>query len=144
LAATVAVIALLLSGFVVAADDAGNSGDWTAPPRASRRCNPIPADDRSRSTGRAIYVRNCLACHGPRGRGDGPSAASCEPPPSDLCEANVVHETDGALFWKITAGRKPMPSYQSQLTDEQRWHLVNYLRALAPAPASQPVRAGKP
>ncbi|WP_397542641.1 c-type cytochrome [Roseovarius salis] len=36
------------------------------------------------SEGRQIYVENCAQCHGPGGRGDGPWAASYDPPPSDL------------------------------------------------------------
>jgi mono/diheme cytochrome c family protein len=38
--------------------------------------------------------------------------------------------TDGELFWKITEGRPPMPSYEHQLSETQRWQLVNYLREL--------------
>jgi len=139
------MVALLMlpSGAGAGADDTTTTSDWTAPPRAIRRHNPVLSDERSRAAGRAIYVHNCLACHGSGGHGDGPSAVSCDPPPSDLCDPAVVRQTDGALFWKIAAGRKPMPSYQSQLTDEQRWHVVNYLRALVRPPASQPSRAGQ-
>jgi mono/diheme cytochrome c family protein len=38
--------------------------------------------------------------------------------------------TDGELFWKMTTGRAPMPSWQDKLTETQRWELVNYLRKL--------------
>lgn len=35
--------------------------------------------------GRALYDRHgCALCHGPEGRGDGPIAATLEPPPRDL------------------------------------------------------------
>ena len=34
------------------------------------------------------------------------------------------------LFWKITEGRKPMPSTKKSLTEEQRWQVVNYIRTL--------------
>ena len=39
--------------------------------------------------------------------------------------------TDGELFWKITTGRAPMPSWEDKLSEVQRWQLVNYLRLLA-------------
>ena len=42
---------------------------------------------------------------------------------------------DGEIYWKITEGRKPMPSFKNQLSDEQRWQLVNFLRTLVPKPA---------
>jgi mono/diheme cytochrome c family protein len=50
--------------------------------------------------------------------------------------------TDGEIFWKMTEGRKPMPSFKKQLTDEQRWQLVNFLRTFAPKPVAKP--AAKP
>ena len=31
-----------------------------------------------------------------------------------------------------TEGRRPMPRFQKTLSDEQRWHLVNYIRSLKP------------
>ena len=36
------------------------------------------------SRGQLLYTANCAACHGYEGRGDGPSAAEMNPPPSDL------------------------------------------------------------
>ncbi len=39
--------------------------------------------------------------------------------------------TDGEIFWKITTGKPPMPSYREELTEKERWDLVNYLRSLA-------------
>ncbi|HEX5503336.1 MAG TPA: copper resistance protein CopC, partial [Thermomicrobiales bacterium] len=38
--------------------------------------NPVPADAASLTSGQALYQANCLSCHGPRGRGDGPLAAA--------------------------------------------------------------------
>jgi mono/diheme cytochrome c family protein len=42
--------------------------------------------------------------------------------------------TDGEIFWKITTGRRPMPGFQNQLSDVQRWQLVNLLRTFADSP----------
>ena len=39
-------------------------------------------------------------------------------------------ETDGSLFWKMTNGRGPMPSWRDTLSDQERWQLVNYIRKL--------------
>src|SRR5207302_1292470 len=46
--------------------------EWTAPARAIRKDNPVPADQNSVTRGRNLYVRECLICHGPAGKGDGP------------------------------------------------------------------------
>jgi mono/diheme cytochrome c family protein len=39
--------------------------------------------------------------------------------------------TDGELFWMITEGHKPMPAFRGTMTEEQRWHLVDYVRTFA-------------
>jgi mono/diheme cytochrome c family protein len=111
--------------------------DWKAPPRAAKKANPIPADDKSQDAGKQIYLANCLACHGAAGKGDGPAAIACNPRPHDLSDPKIAAQTDGELFWKITNGKKPMPSYEKQLSDDDRWNVVNYVRVLAPAPSTQ-------
>jgi mono/diheme cytochrome c family protein len=91
--------------------------------------NPVTADARSVATGRALYAKNCQSCHGPRGKGDGPAVAKLNVEVPDLTSQDVQSETDGELFTLITKGSKPMPAYRRLLNEEQRWHVVNYLRA---------------
>ena len=47
-------------------------------------------------------------------------------------------QTDGAIFWKLTEGKTPMPAWGETLSEEQRWSVVNYVRTLAPKPKSNP------
>jgi peroxiredoxin len=49
----------------------------------------------------------------------------------------VALHTAGDIFWWITHGRPPMPAFGDRLDSDARWHLVNYLRALAAADASR-------
>jgi mono/diheme cytochrome c family protein len=123
---------------IALADDTASPGDWKAPPEAARVINPIPADDASVAAGKSIYAKNCLACHGRAGHGDGPAAFSLKPRPRDLSEPKIASQTDGELFWKTTTGRNPMPKYEKQLSEEDRWKVVNYMRVLAPRPTTQP------
>ncbi len=59
--------------------------------------------------------------------------------PADFTDPHMIGEMpEGEIFWKISEGRRPMPSFKKQLTEEQRWQLVNYLRTLAPKPAAAP------
>jgi mono/diheme cytochrome c family protein len=37
---------------------------------------------------------------------------------------------DGEIFWKISKGRKPMPTFEQQLSRRERWDLVSYVRTL--------------
>jgi copper transport protein len=93
--------------------------------------NPIPPNEASISAGQQLYLANCLPCHGLSGKGDGPVGITLNPRPSDLSQHAVpgVH-TDGQLYEWITYGYpgSVMPAFKAKLSDEQRWHLVNYLR----------------
>lgn len=140
-------LALLAAGLALAASlaqDAWGAGQepWVAPARAARKENPVPADAASVAQGKVLYVKECFSCHGPAGKGDGPAVKDLDTDPGDITSKQTREESDGALFWKLTEGRKPMPSFQ-KLTDPERWHIVNYLRALAPA-AAQPGQAQAP
>ena len=60
--------------------------------------------------------------------------------PTNFTNTKLVDAmSDGEIFWKITNGRKPMPSFKIRLTDEQRWELVNLIRSFA-HPTSVPAR----
>jgi mono/diheme cytochrome c family protein len=107
--------------------------EWKVPARAARRANPVAADEKSIAAGKKLYIQECLDCHGDKGRGDGAGARDLDVPMPDLSDPKVLKQTDGSLFFKITEGREPMPGTE-ELSDEQRWHLVNYVRTLAPKP----------
>jgi mono/diheme cytochrome c family protein len=47
-------------------------------------------------------------------------------------------QTDGAIFWKLTEGKSPMPSWGESYSEEQRWQVINYVRTLAPPEAGKP------
>ncbi len=106
--------------------------------------NPVPADEASLVRGRALYESYCVSCHGPRGRGDGPAAASLPVPPADLAIHAPAH-TDGELFRFIANGLRgtPMPAFKDRLREEDIWHLVNYIKTLGRYETSYaPDRAG--
>jgi mono/diheme cytochrome c family protein len=114
------------------AEDHAGSGDWKAPARAASMKNPVPATAQSLSQGKAVYAKECTSCHGDAGKGNGPEAANLSRKPTDLSDPQVRNESDGEIFWKISEGKKPMPRFAHSLNEDQRWHVVNYLRSLAP------------
>ena len=102
--------------------------EWKAPARAAAKKNPVAADAASIGRGKAIYTAECASCHGSSGRGDGPAAKDLEKSPGDMTK--LGGQSDGALFWKITEGKKPMASFATKLTEPQRWDVINYLHTL--------------
>ncbi|MHB8575103.1 MAG: CopD family protein [Dehalococcoidia bacterium] len=107
--------------------------------------NPVPADLQSVADGKALFAANCAKCHGITGHGDGPLAAGLNPKPFDLTVHVGLHP-DGQLFDWITNGipRTAMPAWKSQLSDTQRWDVLNYLRTLSPGGAAASPAAPAP
>ncbi|MDE3124388.1 MAG: c-type cytochrome [Bacteroidota bacterium] len=120
------IAAIALPGLVQA-----QSSSWNAPASANQLKNPLAGNTTVLKEAKKLYITNCGPCHGNNGKGDGIAAAALKPKPADHTSAAVQKETDGALYWKMTEGHTPMPSYKQALTDTQRWMLVNYIRSLA-------------
>jgi len=115
--------------------------DWPVPEEAKKVKNPVPSSPASVAAGKTLYRDDCAQCHGEQGKGDGPEADMYDPKPTDISDAHMMSEmTDGEIFYKISEGRRPMPSFKKKLTEEQRWQIVNFVRTLAPklAPAPPP------
>ena len=110
---------------------AQSSSEWKAPPTAVHRPNPVPVNANTIGLGQKLYTSNCMTCHGPSGKGDGPGGAALEKKPADLGARIKAGETDGELFWKIAEGRSPMISWKGSLSETQRWELVNYIKTFA-------------
>jgi Cytochrome c, mono- and diheme variants len=124
--------ALLGSALITfSGEQPGSTEKWTAPAAEARKKNPVAVSESSLAAGQKIYVKRCVACHGKTGNGDGPDAADLNIHPAKLSDPLIREETDGALFWKITVGKKPMPNYGSRLSPTDRWNVINYLRSLA-------------
>jgi mono/diheme cytochrome c family protein len=107
------------------------SKEWEVPDLAKNKKNPIAANDGSLSAGKDIYTKNCYNCHGKKGKGDGPKSGDLPISPKDFTKEEFQKQTDGSLFYKISEGRKPMPTFKKDITEDQRWQVINYLRTLA-------------
>jgi mono/diheme cytochrome c family protein len=124
-------IMVLLSSALIALSEEQSKTQWTAPAAEARKTNPVAANESSLTAGQKIYLKRCLSCHGNTGNGDGPNAVDLGIHPAKLSDPAIQRQTDGELFWKITVGKKPMPSYATRLSPTDRWNVINYLRSLA-------------
>ncbi len=130
---------VLFGGWAVAAEP------WEVPAEEASKQNPVPADEKSIARGKELYVQGCVACHGVTGKGNGPASVALDPKPADHTSPKMLEETDGSLFWKISTGRGAMPTFEDTYPAEDRWHLVNYVRTLAPKKSgtNTPTKGGK-
>lgn len=110
---------------------------WVVPAEYKSMKNPLVPSESNLHSARQIYVDECAQCHGERGQGDGPEARTHYPLPADLTDAQrMAGIADGEIFYQITEGRRPMPSFKNRLTEDRRWQLVLLVRTLSqPAPA---------
>ncbi|HET8733682.1 MAG TPA: cytochrome c [Anaeromyxobacteraceae bacterium] len=90
---------------------------------------PVAVDAKLLARGRQRFDITCAACHGVLGDGESQVALnmSLRRPPS-------LHEfrdlPDGTLYQIISEGFGLMPSYATELTVQDRWAVVAYVRAL--------------
>ena len=121
---------ILMSFNLRTAETANPDGDrWLAPTSAKSLKNPYTGKS-SINKGKSIYKTRCTVCHGEKGKGDGPAGKALKPPAADHSSPLVQDQTDGELFWKVSEGRGPMVGWKLILSEEDRWHVVNYLRTL--------------
>jgi len=110
---------------------------WELPEDADKTKNPVTASAESIEKGKALYLDptkgNCIFCHGETGTGNEANMPRLRRKPADLTnKERISAQTDGELFWKITKGITGiMPGREKKMTEEERWHVVNYVRTLA-------------
>ena len=92
---------------------------------------PLPVSRKLLELGRKRFDITCATCHGPLGDGISIVATqmSLRPPPS-LLQAKYVSKPAGYVYEVISKGFGLMASYAAELTVEERWAVVAYLRAL--------------
>jgi mono/diheme cytochrome c family protein len=95
--------------------------------------NPVPSDGVSLERGEALYGFHCAVCHGQLGQGDGSVVEFWREDarhPADLTESRIGEYPDGTLYRIITQGFGAMPPLRENLTERQRWDVINYVRTL--------------
>lgn len=91
--------------------------------------NPFNATPENLARGQYIFANYCQVCHGATGGGDGPLVPKYPNPPSYQTEKSKALP-DGNMFHVITMGRNNMPSHAAQVSPEDRWKVILYMRKL--------------
>ena len=101
------------------------------PPAAKKMKNRASLTGEKMGAVAELYREKCVTCHGRTGASDGPLASRLSTEPANFTNARMMDRwKDGALFWVITKGRSPMPAYQVEVSEIDRWQLVKYVRYL--------------
>ena len=93
--------------------------------------NPFHATDNTAiDRGYAVFTNFCVPCHGASAQGNGPVTTRGFPPPPSLLAEHAVRMKDGQMFHVLNFGQGNMASYASQLSREDRWKVILYVRDL--------------
>ena len=123
------VFAAVVSMFFSMGLNAVDKNFHDAPDSAAAQKNPLAGKADAVDAGKALYTRNCLACHGKAGQGTGNIPS--------LVDGKLKGVPQGEIFWFITQGDKDngMPSW-AFLAEEKRWQIISYVEALAAGKAT--------
>ena len=91
--------------------------------------NPFLPTKENIALGKAKYFTYCTPCHGDFADGDSRLRGQFPNPPT-LHSKRAREFSDGMIYHIITNGQNVMPSYESQITRDERWAIVNYIRVL--------------
>jgi len=91
---------------------------------------PFPIDARVMARGQERFNIFCSPCHGRTGQGDGMVVRRGYRRPPSYHQDRLREAPLGHFFDVITNGFGAMPDYASQITADDRWAIVAYIRAL--------------
>jgi len=98
--------------------------EWIVPDDKASITNPSEYNLANVKKGKDLYLTNCKSCHGDAGKNN---ALPLVPIPPDVTSEKMHANTEGGLFYKITTGKGGMPQFETTLSDDERWKLVNYI-----------------
>lgn len=98
--------------------------------------NPLPITKETLLRGQQRYNIYCAPCHDRTGTGRGVVPSKAVWVPGNLHDPRMVNMVDGELYHVVSFGRRSMPGYRYQVTENDRWAIVAYVRALQRASLS--------
>jgi mono/diheme cytochrome c family protein len=104
--------------------------DISSPEEANRLANPLPRSSEVMAEGRRAYETYCVVCHGPLATGDPLLSKAYGAKPANMQSPAIRAYPDGHYYDVIMRGKNAMPSYAADLSEDERWAVVHYLRAL--------------
>ena len=103
--------------------------EWEVPADQKNNINPQEYNLTNVKKGKDLYYQNCKSCHGDPGKNN---ALPLVPPPIDMTSDKMQKNTEGEIYYKITTGRGGMPQFKTNISDDDRWRIVNYIMNFNP------------
>ena len=100
------------------------------PEQARGLGNPLPRTEEVLRLGRKVFAHNCLICHGPLADGTPILTAAYGGRPANLQSRKYLGLSDGEIYHTIMKGENAMPRLGDGFTEDERWAVIHYIRAL--------------
>lgn len=116
------------------AEDITPPPNYVAPTLAPTLGPSYPSTPPSPSRGEVIFAKECATCHGIKGLGNGPQAASLPVPVAAIGLAAISRQSSPAEWYTVvTQGRtdRNMPSFANRLSNQERWDVLAYVFSLS-------------
>jgi len=97
---------------------------------AARLANPLPRTEETLKRGKQAFSTYCSVCHGILGNGQTSLTAAYGAKPANLVSRQMQDYEDGKIYYVIAKGKNAMPPYAADLSEEERWSVVHYVRVL--------------
>jgi mono/diheme cytochrome c family protein len=132
-----------------------NKNDSAGYANSKNFANPLPALNAIQfKEATRLYLIYCGICHGEKLDGNGPLWKGGDGPfpaaPKNFMADDMKAMAEGTMFHSATYGKNLMGSYASQLSTEQRWMIIHYIKEKQAAsvgttatPATDTTKTGK-
>ncbi|PKP13852.1 MAG: cytochrome C [Bacteroidetes bacterium HGW-Bacteroidetes-3] len=90
--------------------------------------SPLETNNINLEKGKALFTINCAICHGDKG--DGQGILMQRDKVLGIPNYKDREITEGSIYHVIMYGRNMMGSHASQLKDNERWEIVQYVQKL--------------
>ncbi len=123
-------------------DESRPAGEWVKlPPEEQARWNAYKpswnfdelteaAQAAHLTRGRQVWMNVCATCHGQFGAANTPVSRRGMRPPPVLTDPALIKMSDGQMYRVITVGKGDMASHANQVTRDDRWKVIRYIRTL--------------
>ena len=131
------LVAWLFLGF--AAGTSAQYQGWLIPDGGKNEKSPLKPGADVVKKGQTLFLANCVRCHGPEGKGNGPDSDHA----ADLTDTfRDSINPEGVLFYKVWNGHaiqlrvqvEDMPAFKDKLARDDVWAIVEYLKVLRTPP----------
>ncbi len=135
-----AAMLAVTAGLLFAQEAPKNDNGRMSTADAKKLKSPIAYSKKSIAAGKSLFARNCTGCHG----ADGKAQVDVVADATDLTAPKFYKSgtSEGEMFRSIRDGAgETMPPFKEQLSADEIWNLVNFIRNLWPESMRPPVEA---